>query len=172
MYRENDEKLRARLEQLLSMPTPEQMAEAQRARVELEDFEVDHIPAETPEAVPGSPKITDRVESSSDAEPDPELEVELAREWAQRASQLVNAGRWAMKDEEREQLIRLIATIDNISLADSNQTRAQPLDVQSSLAETGSGPGAEASSMGANHQQQPSMSPLEEPTVVASERAD
>lgn len=36
--------MRARLEQLLSMPTPEQVAEAQRARVDLVDFEVDHIP--------------------------------------------------------------------------------------------------------------------------------
>ena len=172
MYREKDEKLRARLEQLLSMPTPEQVAEAQRTRVELVDFEVEHIPAEAPEAVPGSPKITERAEFSSDVEPDPEVEVELAREWALRASQLVNVGRWVMKDEEREQLIRLVATIDNISLADSNHPQAQPLDAQSSLAETGSGSGAEASAQGANQQQQPLMSPLEEPTVVASERAD
>ena len=170
MYRDKDEKLRARLEQLLSMPTPEQVAEAQQTRVQLVDFEVDHIPAEAPEAMPGSPKITDRVESTSDVEPHPELEVELAREWALRASQLVNAGRWAMKEEEREQLIRLVATIDNISLADSNQSQAQPLDAKSSLAETGSGSGAEASAQGAN--QQLPMSPLEEPTVVASERAD
>lgn len=169
MYREKDAKLRARLEQLLSMPTPEQVAEAQRTRVDLVDFEVDHIAAEAPEAVPNSPAVAERAESSSEPEPDPETEMELARQWAQRANQLVNVGRWAMKDDERMQLIRLVAAIDNISLADSGPAHSQ--DGQSGLAERNSIPAAEAAVQGYNQQPQP-MSPLEEATVVVSERAD
>lgn len=122
--------------------------------------------------VPGSPAVTERVEVCSDVEPDPEQEIELAREWAQRASQLVNAGRWAIKVEEREELIRLVATIDNISLTDSTRAQAQPTEAHNSVAGSGLYSGAGASVQGANQLQPPPMSPLEEPTVVASERLD